>query len=112
MGQAGKAAGQKYIVITSKHHDGFGMFDSKVSDYDIVDRTPFKRDPMKELSEACRREGVRLCFYYSQTQDWHHPTATGTTGITMNRRRISPSILMSWSNPRSGRYSRSMVGSV
>ncbi|MFB3902777.1 MAG: alpha-L-fucosidase [Acidobacteriota bacterium] len=72
-----KAAGQKYIVITSKHHDGFAMFDSKVSDYDIVDRTPFKRDPMKDLAAACRREGIRLCFYYSQTQDWHHPNGDG-----------------------------------
>jgi alpha-glucosidase len=72
-----KAAGQKYIVITSKHHDGFAMFNSTVSDYDIVDRTPFKRDPMKELADACRREGIKLCFYYSQTQDWHHPDGDG-----------------------------------
>ncbi len=72
-----KAAGQKYIVITSKHHDGFAMFDSKASDYDIVDRTPFKRDPLKELAAACQREGIRLCFYYSQTQDWHHPNGDG-----------------------------------
>jgi alpha-glucosidase len=74
-----KAAGQKYIVITSKHHDGFAMFNSLVSDYDIVDRTPFRRDPMKELAEACGREGVRLCFYYSQTQDWHHPDGDGNS---------------------------------
>jgi alpha-glucosidase len=72
-----KAAGQKYIVITSKHHDGFAMYNSRCSDYDIVDRTPFKRDPMKELAAACRREGIRLCFYYSQTQDWHHPSGDG-----------------------------------
>ena len=72
-----KTAGQKYIVITSKHHDGFAMFNSKVSDYDIVDRSPFKRDPMKELAAACKREGIRLCFYYSQTQDWHHPNGDG-----------------------------------
>ncbi len=72
-----KEAGMKYIVITAKHHDGFAMYDSKVSDYDIVDATPFGRDPMKELAEACRKEGIRLCFYYSHVQDWHHPDALG-----------------------------------
>ncbi len=70
-------AGQKYIVITSKHHDGFAMFHSRVSPYNIVDATPFKRDVMKELSEACRKYGVKLCFYYSQSQDWHHPDGLG-----------------------------------
>jgi len=74
-----KAAGQRYIVITSKHHDGFAMFHSRVSPYNIVDATPFRRDPMKELAEACRREGLRLCFYYSQVQDWHHPDGAGNT---------------------------------
>ncbi|MBL7828224.1 MAG: alpha-L-fucosidase, partial [Saprospiraceae bacterium] len=67
-----KAAGMKYIVITSKHHDGFSMFDSKVSNYDIIDRTPFKRDPMRELADACRKHGLKLCFYHS-IMDWHHP---------------------------------------
>jgi alpha-L-fucosidase len=65
-------AGAKYIVITSKHHDGFAMFDSKVSPYNIVAATPFKRDPMKELAAACRKHGVKLFFYYSQL-DWHNP---------------------------------------
>lgn len=69
-----KEAGMKYIVITSKHHDGFAIFDSKVSDYDIVDRTPFRRDPLKELAEAARRHGLKLGFYYS-IMDWHHPDA-------------------------------------
>jgi alpha-L-fucosidase len=68
-----KDAGMKYIVITSKHHDGFAMFESKVSPYNIVDATPFKRDPMKELAEACAKEGIGLGFYYSQAQDWHQP---------------------------------------
>jgi len=72
-----KNAGMKYIVITSKHHDGFAMYDSKVSDYDIVDATPFGRDPMKQLAEACRKEGIKLCFYYSHAQDWHHPGGIG-----------------------------------
>ncbi len=72
-------AGQRYIVITSKHHDGFAMFHSRVSPYNIVDATPFKRDVMKELAEACRKYGVKLCFYYSQSQDWHHPDGLGNT---------------------------------
>lgn len=67
-----KEAGMKYIVITSKHHDGFCMFDTKLTDYNIVKATPFGRDPMKELAEECKRQGVRLCFYYS-IMDWHHP---------------------------------------
>jgi alpha-L-fucosidase len=68
-----KNAGMKYLVITSKHHDGFAMFHSRVSTYNIYDATPFKRDPLKELAEACRKEGLKLGFYYSQAQDWHHP---------------------------------------
>ncbi len=68
-----KVAGQKYIVITSKHHDGFAMFGSKADPYNIVDATPFKRDILKELAEACRKEGIKLGFYYSQAQDWYHP---------------------------------------
>src|SRR4051812_2821510 len=68
-----KNAGMKYIVITSKHHDGFAMFHSGVSPYNIFDATPFKRDPLKELAEACAKNGVKLGFYYSQAQDWHHP---------------------------------------
>ncbi len=68
-----KAAGQKYMVITSKHHDGFAMFGSKASTYNIVDATPFKRDVLKELAEACRKYDMKLGFYYSQAQDWYHP---------------------------------------
>jgi alpha-L-fucosidase len=70
-------AGARYLVITSKHHDGFCMYRSEVSDYNIVDATPFGRDPMQELASACQRHDVRLCFYYSQTQDWHHPGGDG-----------------------------------
>jgi alpha-L-fucosidase len=68
-----KDAGMKYIVITSKHHDGFAMFCSKASSYNICDATPFKRDPLKELAAACRKHRMSLGFYYSQAQDWHHP---------------------------------------
>ena len=66
-----KAAGMKYITITSRHHDGFAMFGSKVSRYNIVDWTPFHRDPLKELADECRRQGLKLFFYYSQL-DWHN----------------------------------------
>jgi alpha-L-fucosidase len=72
-----KNAGMKYIVITAKHHDGFAMYQSKSSKYNIVDATPFKRDPMKELAAATQKAGLKLCFYYSQTQDWHEPDAVG-----------------------------------
>jgi len=68
-----KDAGMKYMVITSKHHDGFALFRSKISDYNIVDATPFKRNVLKELSDACAKHDMRLGFYYSQSQDWHHP---------------------------------------
>ena len=68
-----KDAGMKYIVITSKHHDGFTMYDSAVTDYDIVDATPYKKDPMRALADECKRQGIRLAFYYS-IMDWHHPS--------------------------------------
>lgn len=71
--QLAKDAGMKYIIITSKHHEGFAMFDTKVSDFDIVDATPLKRDLMAELAEACHREGLGIGFYYSQFQDWTAP---------------------------------------
>ncbi len=65
-----KNAGMKYIVITSKHHDGFAMYDSKASDWNIMRATPFGRDPLAELAKACQKHGVKLGFYYSQAQDW------------------------------------------
>lgn len=67
-------AGMKYIVITSKHHDGFAMWDSKVSKYDIVDFSPYGKDVLKALSDECRKQGITLCFYHS-IMDWHHPDA-------------------------------------
>jgi alpha-L-fucosidase len=67
-----KAAGMKYITVTSRHHDGFAMFDSKVSDWNIVQRTSYKKDPLKMLAEECHRQGIKLFFYYSQL-DWHNP---------------------------------------
>jgi len=71
-----KAAGMKYLVITSKHHDGFAMFKS-ANPYNIVDATPYGRDVMADLAEACAEAGIRLCFYYSQDQDWAAPGASG-----------------------------------
>jgi len=68
-----KHAGMKYIVYTTKHHDGFAMYDSKCSDYNIVKKTPFKRDPLKELAEACKKEGIKLGLYYSLGRDWEDP---------------------------------------
>jgi alpha-L-fucosidase len=62
--QIAKNAGMKYIVITSKHHDGFCLWDTKYTDYDVVDATPFKRDILGELAAECRKRGIRLCFYH------------------------------------------------
>src|SRR5919108_178790 len=67
-----RTAGVKYITITARHHDGFSMFATNATRYNIVDWTPFARDPMKELADECRKQGLRLFFYYSQL-DWHHP---------------------------------------
>jgi alpha-L-fucosidase len=75
--QMAQDAGMKYIVITSKHHDGFALFDSKVSNYNVVAATPFKRDILKELADACHKRGMPLGFYYSQSQDWHEPGGAG-----------------------------------
>lgn len=68
-----KEAGIKYLVITTKHHDGFSLFDSSVSDYNIVDSSPFGRDVIREIADACKKYGLRLGVYYSQAQDWYHP---------------------------------------
>src|ERR1700682_561006 len=67
-----KNAGAKYITITSKHHDGFAMFATRQSDWNILTRTPYKKDPLKMLADECHRQGLKLFFYYSQL-DWHHP---------------------------------------
>jgi alpha-L-fucosidase len=81
-----KAAGVRYITITSRHHDGFAMFATKANRYNIVDWTPFARDPMKELAAECRASGIKLFFYYSQL-DWHHPDywPRGRTGRSTGR---------------------------
>jgi len=82
-----KAAGMKYIVITAKHHDGFAMYGSHADPFNIVDATPFKRDPLRELAEECRKQGIKLGFYYSQAQDWTAPG--GTAMVRGNHDRTS-----------------------
>jgi len=68
-----KDAGMKYIVITAKHHDGFALFDSKVDGWDVVDATPYKKDLLKPLVAAAKKQNMKIGFYYSQAQDWNHP---------------------------------------
>ena len=84
-------AGMKYIVATSKHHDGFALYRSKVSKYNCVDATPFKRDIIGELAEACAKRGIKLGLYYSQALDWEQPHGGGWSGGHSNGG-------MSWTN--------------
>ncbi len=87
-----QAAGMKYMVVTSKHHEGFAMFDSAYDDYNIVHGTPFGRDVIGELAEACYKHGLKLGLYYSQDLDWHEPNGGGyTVGHTNGG-------YMSWTN--------------
>jgi len=81
-----KAAGMKYITLTSKHHDGFAMWDSKLTDWDIVDRTPYGKDIIKMLAEECKKQGIKLFFYHSQL-DWYQEDyyPRGNTGSTAGR---------------------------
>lgn len=88
-----KDAGMKYIVITAKHHDGFALFGSRASRWNVVDATPYGRDLLKPLAEACRKYGIRLGFYYSQAQDWNNP------GGAVSRKLTSEG----WANPDSAR---------
>lgn len=70
-----KRAGMKYITLTSKHHEGFAMFKSYASDYNIIDATPYAKDIVKELAEECHKQGMPICFYYSHARDWNEPEA-------------------------------------
>jgi alpha-L-fucosidase len=88
-----KDAGMKYIVITAKHHDGFALFDSKASKWDIVDATPYGKDLLKPLAEACRKHGVKLGFYYSQAQDWNNPGGSAARKVATE----------GWANPDSAK---------
>lgn len=82
--QIARDAGMKYVVLTSKHHDGFAMFRSRASKFNVVDATPFRRDVVGELAEACRRHGMKLGLYYSQDLDWSHPDGGGYTRSDYN----------------------------
>lgn len=86
-----KDAGMKYMIITAKHHDGFALFDSKASDWDITDATAYKKDLLKPLAAACKKYGIRLGFYYSQAQDW------GNAGGAVARKVMAEG----WPNPDS-----------
>lgn len=77
--QIAQQAGMKYIVFTAKHGDGFAMYHSQVTPYNIYDATPFHRDPLRELAEACGRNGMKLGLYYSQSVDWHEPGGEGNS---------------------------------
>lgn len=88
-----KEAGMKYIIITAKHHDGFALFDSKASDWDIVDATPYGKDLLKPLAEACKKYEIKLGFYYSQAQDW------GNAGGSVARKVMKEG----WPNPDSAK---------
>jgi alpha-L-fucosidase len=85
-------AGMQYLVVTSKHHDGFAMFHSEVDLYNICDASPFGRDVIGELAEACAKHGLRLGLYYSQDLDWHEPNGGGYT------RGHTNAGVMSWTN--------------
>ncbi len=86
-------AGMRYIVITSKHHDGFALFDSAVTDWDIVDAAPYGKDLLAPLVKACRAQGMRIGFYYSQAQDWNHPGGAAARRLTKE----------GWDNPDADR---------
>jgi alpha-L-fucosidase len=77
--QIAQDAGMKYIVITAKHGDGFAMYHSHVTPYNIYDATPFHRDPLRELADACAKHGIKLGLYYSQSVDWHEPGGEGNS---------------------------------
>jgi alpha-L-fucosidase len=88
-----KDAGMKYIVITAKHHDGFAMFKSAASKWNIADATPYGKDVLKPLAAACKKYGVKLGFYYSQAQDWNNPGGAAARKVTTE----------GWANPDSAK---------
>jgi alpha-L-fucosidase len=90
-----KDAGMKYIILTSKHHDGFALFDSKVSKYDAVDAASYHKDALKQLAEAAHRQGMKFGVYYS-IMDWHHPDAQAPSTPNYNSRDFK--------NPNFNRY--------
>src|SRR5579859_4533642 len=95
-----KDAGMKYIVITAKHHDGFALFGSKASKWNIVDATPYGKDLLKPLAAACRKYGMRLGFYYSQAQDWNNPGGAAARKVAAE----------GWPNPDSAQIDAYTLG--
>ena len=93
-----KAAGMEYAILTTKHHDGFSMFATAVDDYNIIDKTPFKRDAFAEFAAACRRQGLRVGLYYSQAIDWHEFDGADPTGQKLTRRSSLANAGMPWGN--------------
>ena len=91
--QLAKQAGMKYIVITAKHHDGFALFKTSASKWNMVDATPYGKDLLKPLAEACRKHGIKLGFYYSQAQDWNNPGGAASRKVTSE----------GWANPDSAK---------
>ena len=94
---AAKAAGMEYVVLTTKHHEGFAMFKSAASDFNVVDATPFRRDVFGELAAACRRQGLKVGLYYSQALDWHEKDAADTRKIQSGRTSLA-NRGMDWGN--------------
>jgi alpha-L-fucosidase len=86
-----KDAGMKYIVITSKHHDGFSMWGSKVSKYNVVDFAPYGKDPLKMLADECAKQGITLCFYHS-IMDWHNPDANSVNWAKYREKYLKPQL--------------------
>lgn len=93
-----KGAGMEYVVFTVKHHEGFSMYATKVSDFNIVEATPFKRDVFGELVAACRRHGLKVGIYYSQSLDWHERDAADPLPTEKGRRSSLANHGMSWGN--------------
>ena len=106
--QYAKEAGMKYIIITAKHHDGFAMFKSKASKWNIVDATPFGRDILKELADACKKHNIKLGFYYSQAQDWNNPGGAASRKL-MNEGWANPDSSMIDNYTKTLKYEKELV---
>lgn len=102
--QLAKRTGQKYLILTTKHHDGFAMFRTAASDYNIADGTAFGRDVVAELAAACARHGIRFGLYYSQAQDWHHAGGSAFNGLR------DPNALWAGGDPAAGHWDASQKG--
>ena len=82
-----KEAGMKYLIVGAKHHDGFALFDTEASDWNVVDATPYGKDLLKPLADACHKQGIKLGFYYSQAVDWTKWDEKGIVTLTLKAGR-------------------------